>query len=128
MKGLHCGGSLINERYVLTAAHCLKKTPPSWTLETVRIGEWNLDTELDCDPDDPETCLPPSFDIPITEKVVHPSYDARSRDTWHDIALLRLARRIPANGPIVPICLPVTQHLRNMDYTGHTFNVAGWGW
>lgn len=118
---------MINERYVLTAAHCVKKIPESWTLEGVRIGEWNLETELDCDPDDPDTCLPPPFEIHITEQVVHPRYNVRSRDTLHDIALLRLARRIPANSLIVPICLPVEQYLRDKDYTGHTFNVAGWG-
>lgn len=125
-SGFHCDGSLINNRYVLTAAHCLKM-PKGWNFLSVRSGEHDLGSERDCDLDEEESCLPPVQDIEIAEIIIHSEYKTENSYPFHDIALLRLKQIVEFNDFVKPVCLPLAKHLWNKDYTGEHLVTAGWG-
>uniref|UniRef100_A0A182KDQ0 Peptidase S1 domain-containing protein n=1 Tax=Anopheles christyi TaxID=43041 RepID=A0A182KDQ0_9DIPT len=112
-----CGGTLINERYILTAAHCLKNND----ITTVRLGEFDLNSTIDCDKRG-ELCALPPQDIAVERVILHEAYSGRRK--VNDIALIRLAKSASYNDNVLPICLPVGPTMRT---TQTTYFVAGWG-
>lgn len=88
----------------------------------VRLGEWDQSTNSDCDENN---CADPPIDVPVIEHITHENFHTNGQD--NDIALLRLARSIPFTTWIKPICLPITERMRTVNYNNYAFVVAGWG-
>lgn len=121
-----CGGTLINKRYVLTAAHCVTNLPSGLRLINVRIGEHDLSTERDCDKDElglEVACAERFQDYGLESVHFHPDYTPRLAQ--NDIALLRLNRDADfRRNNVRPICLPVGF---NSTLPRKKVVVTGWG-
>ncbi|CAH2045744.1 unnamed protein product, partial [Iphiclides podalirius] len=117
-----CGASLINDRYVLTAAHCVRRQE----ILGVRVGEYDLTKNPECESINKNHCTTHK-DLPISDTIIHPNFKQYPK-MINDIALLRL--RTPANFSCInikPICLPLPQNLRERTLVEEVATVAGWG-
>ncbi|XP_062702305.1 trypsin-1 isoform X1 [Aedes albopictus] len=105
----YCGGTLITDRHVMTAAHCVHGFSRTRMSVTLLDHDQSMLNETET----------------ITAKVEriykHPKYSPLNYD--NDIAVLRLDTVLQMTDKLRPVCQPTSGEL----YTGYNGIVTGWG-
>ncbi|KAG5675389.1 hypothetical protein PVAND_005297 [Polypedilum vanderplanki] len=104
----NCGGTIVNERFIITAAHCnyyRGKSP-----DVVRVGDRFLATTEDDEY---------AQQLAIEKFITHPSY--KPSENYHDIAIIKTQEQIKFSMFVAPACI-----LRDLN-SKWFLNIAGYG-
>ncbi|XP_077296223.1 CLIP and Tryp_SPc domain-containing lethal (2) k05911 isoform X2 [Arctopsyche grandis] len=107
-----CGGTLIDDDTILTAAHCVASMS-SWDVSrlTVRLGDHNIKTNTEV----------MHIEKRAKRVVRHRNFDMRT--LYYDVAVITMDSPVAFTKRIRPICLPTG----GATYAGKTATVIGWG-
>jgi len=128
-----CGGSVINNYYILTAAHCFLNGNPSM----IALGEHDLNKKKDRKGPNGKNAAD-VIHRGVEKIILHEGYDPdlQGGAAPNDIALIRVNESIPLFDGILPpskivspICLPWKRNDTGRELDSNTtLKVLGWGY
>lgn len=109
-----CGGSIINERWIVTAAHCVQDDVK---IKYSQPGTWEVFLGLHSQKDK----LTATKRL-LKQVIPHPYYNAYTYD--NDIALMEMESPVTFSDTIRPVCLPTAT---DTFPAGTSVFISGWG-
>ena len=119
-NGIHCSGSIIAPKLILTAGHCFAENSDNYIpKDKLRIvfGMHDL-TDLD------RSFIPKTI-RKIKEVKVHPDY--KWPKAYFDIVILKLYKRVVFSENIYPVCLPNVENADRNHLKRDSVTVVGFG-
>jgi secreted trypsin-like serine protease len=106
-----CGGAIINDSWILTAAHCMNGIGPSQVEAYVGVTDQNR--------------LSRDQQVQVSQVIVNPGWN--SSTYANDLALIGLSAPIVPSASVQPVSLPLVQDASAWPALGEQGTISGWG-